>query len=221
MKLTPTSGSYLSAARTRPAFASLTRSPRGTPRFWYCLATEKANRRLARINSDRALSRTSSVVAPLIVRARSFCCCAVRTGSPRSSAMYRSSRSRSSFVVYIVHLGAQRAPDLMFMQLYNHLIAGFAFSSRRVLRALDRRLPPARRHCRLCRRNGHSAPQLRHVGIKHRRSRPVVHELSIPSRLHEACACQLLQMMRDRCLPDREAAAQSAAPDFGLLGDVL
>src|SRR5437763_472865 len=106
----------------------------------------------------------------------------------------------------------------MFMQLYNHLNGPARLSAGALLLRLLRhcRLAPRRLSSRLDDGNRHPAAQLSHVGIQYGRSRAVIHELTVASRFHETRACQLLQMVRDRCLSDRKTAAQPAATNLGL-----
>jgi len=75
--------------------------------------------------------------------------------------------------------------------------------------------------CRAGQFHRHSPAELRHVPLEHGGPDSIKHELPVTPRFYQASARQLLQVVRDRCLSDREAAAQPAAPHFGLLGDML
>lgn len=67
----------------------------------------------------------------------------------------------------------------------------------------------------------HPPPKLGHVSLEHGRPRTVVHELPISPGLDQAGARQLLQVVRDRRLPDRETAAKPLATHLALPRDVL
>lgn len=70
-------------------------------------------------------------------------------------------------------------------------------------------------------RDPHPLAKLVHVRLQHRWPGPVVHELPVPTRLHQTGACELLEVVGDRGLPHRKAAAEATTADFGLLRDVL
>jgi len=108
--------------------------------------------------------------------------------------------------------GATRAPDLLFRQLYSHLIGAHS------LHPLARRPLPSRRFNVP---NRHSPTQFVHVRVKNRSARSIVYELPVAPGFHQTGACQLLEMMRDRRLSDGKASAQTPTSNLGLLRDVL
>lgn len=67
----------------------------------------------------------------------------------------------------------------------------------------------------------HPPAELRHVSFEHGRPDSIEHELPVTTRLDQPRACQLLQVMRDRRLSNRKAAAEPLAPDLALPRDVL
>jgi hypothetical protein len=67
----------------------------------------------------------------------------------------------------------------------------------------------------------HPPTQLGHVLLENGWTSPVVHELPIAPRFDQTSASQLLQVVRDRRLPHREAPAEMLAADLGLLRDML
>lgn len=117
-------------------------------------------------------------------------------------------------------------PDQTFMQLYNHLFAKRPLVCPGSVSCLTLRLF-GRPYAGLAGIGfgnllpGDPPAELRHIRIEHRRARPIVHVLSFPPRLDQSCTCELLEMVRDRRLADRKAAAEALTPHLGPLRDVL